>query len=129
MLCYYKTLMTNMSSNIFNCCVYRAAANTLKDFTWTHCASCLFNTAWFICMLLLIGLIFLTHPTNKKKVSQTPLHTVSRKHVVQPGNRGKTLGTGVSLNVPLLKGEIDKLGAQPWRCPQPDDSSRFSIMI
>ncbi len=35
----------------------------------------------------------------------------------------------VSLNVPLLKAEIDKLGAQPWRCPQPDDSSRFGIMI
>ncbi len=31
----------------------------------------------------------------------TPLHTVSRKHVVQPGNHSKTLGTGVSLNVPL----------------------------
>ncbi len=103
MLCYYKTLTTNMSSNIFNCCVYRAAADTfVNDFTWTHCASCLFNTAWFIYMLLLIGLTFLTHRPNKRKVSQTPLHTVSRKHLVQPRNRSKTLGTGVSLNVPLM---------------------------
>ncbi len=47
MLCFYKTLMTNMSSNIFNCCVYRAAADTLNDFTWTHCARGLFNTVWF----------------------------------------------------------------------------------
>ncbi len=28
MLCYYKTLTTYMSSNIFNCCVYRVAADT-----------------------------------------------------------------------------------------------------
>ncbi len=49
----------------------------------------------FIYMLLLIGLTFLTHP-----LSQTMLHTVSRKHVVQPGNRSKTFGTVVSLNVP-----------------------------
>ncbi len=42
-----------------------------------------------------------THQT-RENVSQTPLHTVARKHVVQPWNRSKTLGTGVSLNVPLL---------------------------
>ncbi len=74
MLCYYKTLMTNMSSNIFNCCLYRAAADTVvNDFTWTHCASCLFNTAWFIYMLLLIGLTFLTHPPNKRKRISNPV--------------------------------------------------------
>ncbi len=68
MLCYYKTLMTNISSNIFNCCVYRAAADTfVNDFTWTHCTSCLFNTAWFIHLLLLIGQTLLTHPPNKRK--------------------------------------------------------------
>ncbi len=33
-------------------------------------------------------------------MSQTLLHTVSRKRVVQPGNRSKTLG--VSLNVPQI---------------------------
>ncbi len=84
MLCYYKTLTTNMSSNIFNCCVYGTAADTfVNDFTWTHCASCLFNTAWFLYMLLLIGLTFLTHHQTRENVSQTPLHTVSRKHDVQ----------------------------------------------
>ncbi len=63
-----------MSSNIFNCCVYRAAADTfVNDFTWTHCASCLFNTAWFIYMLLLIGLTFLTHPPNKRKRISNPV--------------------------------------------------------
>ncbi len=41
-----------------------------------------------------------THKTTEN-VSQTLLHTVSRKHVVQPLKRSKTLGTGVSLNVPL----------------------------
>ncbi len=79
MLCYYKT-------HIFNCCVYRAAADTfVNDFTWTHCASCLFNTAWFIYMLLLIGLTFLTHPPQEKtylKPRCTPLHTVSNPETV-----------------------------------------------
>ncbi len=43
-----------------------------------------------------------THQT-RENVSQTPLHTVSRKHVIQPENHtSKTLGTGVSLNVPLV---------------------------
>ncbi len=37
---------------------------------------------------------------EKTYLKLTPLHTVSRKHVIQPGNCGKTLGTGVSLNVP-----------------------------
>ncbi len=74
MLCYYKTLTSNMSFNIFNCCVYGAAADTVvNDFTWTHCASCLFNTAWFIHMLLLIGLTFLTHPPNKRKRISNPV--------------------------------------------------------
>ncbi len=78
---YYKTLTTNRSSNILNCCIYQAAADTLvNDFTWTHCASGLFNTAWFIHMLLLM-----------RNMSQSPLHTVSRKHLVQPGNHSKTL--------------------------------------
>ncbi len=73
MLCYYKTLTTNMSSNIFNCCVYRAAADTVvNDFTWTHFASCLFNTAWFIYMLLLIGLIFFDTPTKQEKTYLKP---------------------------------------------------------
>ncbi len=87
--CYYKTLTTNMSSNILNCCIYQAAADTLvNDFTWTHCVSGLFNTAWFIYMLLLM-----------RNMSQSPLHTVSRKHVVQPRNHSKTLCTGLSMNV------------------------------
>ncbi len=36
MLCYYKNLTTNMSSNIFNCCVYRAAADTLGLFEMNY---------------------------------------------------------------------------------------------
>ncbi len=39
-----------------------------------------------------------THQT-REDVSQTPLHTDSRKHVFQPGNHSKTLG----LNVPQVK--------------------------
>ncbi len=41
------------------------------------------------------------HPSvwETANVSQTPLHIVSRKHVVQPGNRSKPLCTGVSLNL------------------------------
>ncbi len=98
--CYYKTLMTNMSSNILNCCVFRAAAYTfVNDFTWTQCASCLFNTAWFIFMLLLIGLTFLTHLPNKRKLISNPI--AHHFQEVQPGNHSKTLCTGVSLNMPL----------------------------
>ncbi len=36
---------------------------------------------------------FLTNPPNNRK---------EEEDVVQPGNRSKTLGTGVSLNVPLV---------------------------
>ncbi len=73
-----------MSSNIFNCCVYRAAADTfINDFTWTHCASCVFNTAWFIYTLLLIGLTFLTHPPNKRKRISNP---VAHRCTPFPGN-------------------------------------------
>ncbi len=64
MLCCYKTFTTNMPSNMFNCCVYRAAADTLNDFTWTPTR--------FILMLLLIGLTFLTHPPNKRKTYLKP---------------------------------------------------------
>ncbi len=49
------TLTTNMSSNVLNRCVYRAAADTfVNDFTWTHYASGLFNTTWILYMLLLM---------------------------------------------------------------------------
>ncbi len=34
MLCYYKTLTTNMSFNIFNCCEL-AADTVVNGFTWT----------------------------------------------------------------------------------------------
>ncbi len=34
------------------------------------------------------------------KPSSTLLHTVFRKHVIQPGNRSKPLGLNLSLNVP-----------------------------
>ncbi len=37
---------------------------------------------------------------TRENVYQTLLHTVSRKHVIQPGNRSKTLG--LSLNVPQV---------------------------
>ncbi len=40
---------------------------------------------------------------TRENISETPLHTVSRKHVVQPGNRSKTLG----LNVPQVSGQRD----------------------
>ncbi len=100
MLCY-KTLTTNMSSNIFNCCVYRAAADTLvNDFTWTHCASCLFNTAWFLSCCWLGWHFWHTHQT-RANISQTPLHTVAQF----PGNMSfnpETVGHRVSLNLPQI---------------------------
>ncbi len=46
-----------------------------------------------------------THQT-RENASQTPLHTVSRKHVAQPENRSKTLGTGVNLNVAQLSSQV-----------------------
>ncbi len=46
------------------------SGHILNDFTWTHCASGRFNTAWFIYTLLLIGLIFLT---NKRKRISNPV--------------------------------------------------------
>ncbi len=61
---------------------------------------CLFNTAWFIHTLMLIGLIFLTHPPNKRKRISNPVAHRFQEHVVQPGNHNKTLRTGLSLNVP-----------------------------
>ncbi len=39
-----------------------------------------------------------THQT-RENLSQTPLHTVSRKHVIQPEKRSKTLGTGCELDL------------------------------
>ncbi len=62
------------------------SGHILNDFTWTHCASGRFNTAWFIYTLLLIGLTFLTNKQEKTylKPCCMPLHTVSRK--------SKTLG-------------------------------------
>ncbi len=47
----------------------------------------------------------------KENVSESLLHTVSRKHVVQPGNRNKMLGTCVSLNVPQV---IPTVTQQQW---------------
>ncbi len=44
--------------------------------------------------------------SNAPNVSQTPLHTVSWKHVVQPGNHSKMLC--VSLNVPLVYQNISQ---------------------
>ncbi len=95
MLSYYKTLKTNLSSNIFNCCVYRAAADTfVNDFTWIHCASCLFNTSWFI--YTLIGLTFLTHPPNRRKRISNPVAHLfqetcrsTRKPYQNVGHRGE----------------------------------------
>ncbi len=55
------------------------AYTELHDFTWTHCAICLFNTAWFIHMLLLIGLTYWHTHQARENLSQTLLHTVSRK--------------------------------------------------
>ncbi len=79
LICYVSIKLLRQTCLLIssNCCVYRAAAGTfVNDFTWTHCASCVFNTARFICMLLLIGLTFLTHPPNKRKQFSTLLHTV-----------------------------------------------------
>ncbi len=54
--------------------------------------------------------IFDTPTKQEKTYLQNLLHTVSRKHVIQPGNRSKTLGTGVSLNLPLnILGNIEIL--------------------
>lgn len=83
-----------MSSNTFNCCVYQAAVDTfVNNFTWTH-ASCLFNTIWFIYKLLLNGLTFLTHPTNKRKLlSNTVAHRfLSVSHVWHTSEVNRRIG-------------------------------------
>ncbi len=67
----------------------------VNDFSWTHCASCLFNTTWFLHTLLLIGWHFWHTHQTRETLSQTPLYTVSRKHVIQHGNQSKTLGLNV----------------------------------
>ncbi len=70
----------------------------VNDFTWTHCASCLFNTAWFIHMLLLIGLTFDT-PTKQEKTYLKPRCTpFSGNMSFNPETVAKRW---VSLNVPL----------------------------
>ncbi len=61
--------------------------------------TCLFNTARFI--FIYSSHFWHSHQT-RENVSQTLLHTVSGKHVIQPRNRSKTLSTGVSLNVPQV---------------------------
>ncbi len=61
------------------------------------------------------------HPPNKRKRISNPVHTVSRKHVVQPGNCSKTLGTGVNLNLP----EISFIMWGEWVNRQ-DDGRRVS---
>ncbi len=53
--------------------------------------------------------IWHTHQT-RENVSQTLLHTVSRKHVIQPGNRSKTLG--LSLNVPQVSNTPSTISLQ-----------------
>ncbi len=110
--CYYKTLKTNMSSNIFNCCVYRASADTLNDFTWTHCAAISLIPRGLYTLCCWLGWHFWHTHQTRENVSQTPLHTVSKKHIVQPGNHSKTLGTGVSLYVPLISTLLDALIVQ-----------------
>ncbi len=87
--CYVTIKLLRQTCLLISSIVVSCSGPVVNDFTWIHCASCLFNTEWFIHMLLLIGLTFLTHPPNKRNVSQTPLHTVSKKHVVQPENRSK----------------------------------------
>ncbi len=73
MLITFTFTTTNMSSNIFTCCVFRAAAVTfVNDFTWTHCVSSLFNTAWFLYMLLLTGLKFFDTTTKQEKTYLKP---------------------------------------------------------
>ncbi len=64
--------------------ILSCSGHILNDFTWTHCASGLFNTAWFIYMLLLIGL---THPPNKTK---NMLNPVAHHCTLFPGNMCST---------------------------------------
>ncbi len=54
------------------------SGHRLNDFTWTHCVSCLFNTAWFIYTLLLIGLTFFYTPTKQEKTYLKPRCTPHR---------------------------------------------------
>ncbi len=58
-----------------------------------------------------------THQT-RENVSQTQLHTVSRKHVVQPRNRSKTLGLKVPqalINTHLLRSTTaDRFVTKVW---------------
>ncbi len=62
-----------MSSNIFNCCVYLAAADMfVNDFIWTIVrAVSLIPRGLYT--LLLIGLTFLTHPSYKGKRISNPV--------------------------------------------------------
>ncbi len=71
-----------MSSNIFDCSVYRAAADT----------SVKTSLELIVWAVSLIQRGFWHTPQTRENASQTPLHTVSRKHVVQPRKNIKTLG-------------------------------------
>jgi len=78
---------------------------------------CELSTTWFICMYHSVAADILDTPTKQEEnVSQTLLHTVSRKHVIQPGNHSKALCNGLSFNVPLIcssskrQGPVSKTG-------------------
>ncbi len=51
MLIWYVTIKRlRQTCLLISSIVVYAADTFVNDFTWTHCASCLFNTAWFICL-------------------------------------------------------------------------------
>ncbi len=52
------------------------SGHILNDFTWTHCGSGRFNTAWFIYTLLLIDIF---DKQTRENVSQTLLHAVAHR--------------------------------------------------
>ncbi len=81
--CYVTIKLLRQTCLLISSIVASCSGHILNDFTWTHCASCLFNTAWFIHMLLLIGLTFLTHPPNKRKRISNP---VVQRCTPFPGN-------------------------------------------
>ncbi len=84
-------------------CIPSWSRHILNDFTWTHCASCLFNTAW-----LAADWTFQTHPPNYLKPCCTPL----------PWNMSfnpETIAKRVNLNVPLSSPNHTQVFTSRWQ--------------
>ncbi len=90
--CYYK-LLRQTCLLILNCREYWA---------WTHCASCRFNTAWFIYKFLLM----------RKHLSNLSCRSC-RKHVVHAGNM-----CALCLRLNVLQVSLGKFHLEDGSIPQ-----------